>query len=635
LTTDTARKALVNYVRGADNASTASPKANRNDIMGDIVNSVPATLEYSWAGVTFRNGLPTAVQTALTGHSNAHLRIIFVGTNQGLLHAFAEASWPVSSTNAGGQTVSVNNAVVGELWAFLPTDFLPYLDYLQNNANTHRYMVDGAPLVYTLDLPDSTAVTGNGKVDASEKAMVVFGLRKGGRSYYALDVHDPTDPHMVWALNPDESATIPDGRVLTGSASSVRTLVSRMGYSTSALNKGRVLFNSKVRDVLFLGGGLSSTALEANFSNNALGRSLLSLDVQTGEILRSWDLLSLSGLAKTVVGPVSAGAVPARVFLNSDLHQRAYFPDLFGGIWAVGSGKTNTADPRKDFRTDSSELDKWVDNLAAPSLRRIYQDSSANGIITTLPAAFLLADFPVASSSPTNAVHPTTMGLAFVSGNRNNPLDYYANGVTVPSQHRFNVIFDRQDSRITGVDSTPISTATMTNFSSSTDPAAAALNPSQPTYYLKSNYGYYVNFPAATAVTSGGATTYHIPKGISEPAVLAYAAFYSYFTPTAAEPCKGGQGNTTSLAICNVINPIVDSSGVAGSTCASGVRTVWPGVASNFSALGTTAVIQAGMVTLTSPSPTGENSTIGLQTLSGNTSENYPKMRTWRTVRIP
>ncbi|BDU73368.1 pilus assembly protein [Mesoterricola silvestris] len=629
--TDAAKQALVDYVRGADPASTTTPKANRIDIMGDIIDSVPNALEYKWAGVTFKNGLPTNVQSALNAHSNAHLRIIFVGTNQGFMHAFAEASWPEART-VNSESISVNMATVGELWAFLPTDFLPYLDYLQTSTNSHRYMTNGSPFVYTLDLPDSSSVAGNGVVDPAERALVIFGLRKGGRSYYAIDVQDPTDPHIKWALNPDEAATIPDDRVLSGTPSTVRTLVGKMGYSTAAMTPGRVMFGGKIRDIFLLGGGLSSTAVEANYSNTALGRSIFGLDLYTGEILTSYDLLSLTGLSSSVVGPIATGVVPFRMFLNSDMHQRAYFSDLKGGIWALGRGVTNTADPLKDFRQDSSEMDKWVDSTGKASVRRLYADSSANGIITTLPAPFLLADFPVTSSSLTNKVHPTAVGIPFVTGNRFNPLDYaYASG-TAPTQHRFNVIFDRQDSKITGVDLSPISTAKMTDFSGSNDPAADALNPYNASYYLKTNYGYYVNFPAATVDTTTNPSTYFIPKGISDPTVLAYAAFYSYFNPTASNPCQGGSGSTLSYTICNVVNPVVDSSAVTGTNCASGLSAAWSGVASNFSAIGTVAVIQAGMVIPTTPPPSGESTIMALKTISGNPAERFPKARTWRTV---
>jgi hypothetical protein len=632
LTTDAARKDLINYVRGADLTSTATPRANRSTIMGDIIDSVPSALEYRYSGVTFNRSLPSNVQTALTSHPGAHLRVVFVGTNQGYLHAFAEATWPaVQSVN--GTSVTVTNGTVGELWAFLPTDFLPYLDYLENNTNSHRYGANGTPLVYTLDLPPAGAVAGNGLVDPTEKAMVVFGLRKGGRGYYALDVHDPTDPHVVWVVRPEESATMPSARFLNGDPAGGRSLVANMGLSTSYLSTARVVFGNKLRDVLLLGGGSSSSALETSLGSTSLGRSVLAVDIQTGEILQTWDLLRLSGLTSSTVGPVSTGVVPFQAFPSSGMHQRGYFTDAKGGVWAIGSGRTRTSEPLRDFRTDTSYLDQWVNDSGGLSLRRLYSDASANGVITTLPDPVLLPDFPVLSASSSNLLHPTAVAIPFVTGNRSNPLDFnYGTGNPAPTRHRINVIFDRQDSKLTGVDAAPITSATMADFTSSTDPNAGAINPNDSSYYLRTKYGYYVNFPAATSTTSGGSTTYYIPKGITDPSVLSMVLFYSYFTPTQSDPCQGGQGITSTYAICSLLNPLVDSSNDPSATCVSGNRATWTGVASNFSAVGTVAVIQAGMVIPTTAPPSGDSTIMSLQTLPGNTSERYPRIRVWRTV---
>lgn len=625
LTTDAARKDLINLVRGADLASTATPRANRPSIMGDIINSVPAVAEYNPSN-TFANALPANIQTVLA-NPGAKLRVIFVGTNQGLLHAFAEASHI--------NTAGVVEATVAELWAFLPTDFLPHLDYLTNANNTHRYAVDGSPFVYHLDAPAPGSVSGNGMVDrnatASERAVVVFGLRKGGRSYYALNIQDPTDPKLAWALRPDEAAVIPSGRVLGGDLADV----AKMGFSSSTLIQGRVIYKTtQLRDVLFLGGGYSTPAVEANFGNQPLGRTVVAVDVENGQILQTWNLLTLSGLSAAAVGPVSTGVIPTRVFLNSDLHQRAYFTDAKGGVWALGSGKIRTTNPFLDFREDSSDLDAWRTNAGTLSLRRIYADATVNGVISTLPAPFLVGQFPVVSSSPNNPVAPTAVGIAFVTGNRMNPLDFgYASAAAAPSQHRFNVIFDRQDSKITGVDATPISTLKMTDFSGSTNAAADALDPSKPTYYLKTNHGYYVNFPGRTVTGTGNNESYFIPKGISDPTVLSYTAFYSYFTPTGSDPCSGGQGETRTFTICNVINPVVDSSSTPGARCQSGERQFWSGVASNFAALGTVAVMQAGMVVPASTPPSGDSTIMSVKTIMGNPTSRYPRVRTWRTVR--
>ena len=34
-----------------------------------------------------------------------------------------------------------------------------------------------------------------------DQVYVYFGMRRGGKSYYALDVSDPDDPKILWRIN--------------------------------------------------------------------------------------------------------------------------------------------------------------------------------------------------------------------------------------------------------------------------------------------------------------------------------------------------------------------------------------------------------------------------------------------------
>src|SRR5208282_1558219 len=104
---------------------------------------------------------------------------------------------------------------------------------------------------------------------------------------------------------------------------------------------------------------------------------------------------------------------------------------------------------------------------------------------------------------------------------------------------------------------------------------------------LTPKYGYYVPLPSI----SGG----FIPKGINPPIVVSNSLFYSYFTPTAADPCAGGNGKTFSWLIADVMNPIVNDQR-AGLFAPSGQLFSWTGVASNYIAVGSSAVLQGGTI---------------------------------------
>jgi Tfp pilus tip-associated adhesin PilY1 len=643
--TDADRQKLVRWMRGADAYNTTNPTGQRSNLMGDIINSTPTALEYATNG-----SLPSTLATALGDHPGARFRLVFAGTNDGYFHAFGEVTWEEKITTGAGESFTMTKGTATELWSFIPTDVLPNMAYLQAPGNPHRFTVDGAPLVYHLDLPPSGKLAGNGKVDSGERAVVVFGLRKGGRSFYALDVSDPLNPKMAWALRAEEASVVATDAarnlsstplVGTTNSGAIQDIVDRMGFATAMPALGRVLFTDsgslRARDAVFLGGGLSVPEVEAQFLDASskpkkLGRSVMALDVYTGQFLRVWDLTNVSGM-----GPVPAGVVPHQFFPSSGLVQRAYFTDMAGGLWALGSGFLTTAAPNAGIRMDTSELDRWTvdgSRTGAQSVRHVYQ-GPAKELHSTLPAPFNLGNFPVYRTTDPQ-IAPSAVGIAFVSGDRNNPLDLNYTASTIPTGHRLNVVFDRQDSYLLGVDVTGIQTGQMENMTSQTSTSASIIDPGSNSYYLRSKYGYYINFPGPFVLN--GST--FIPKGVNEPTVLAGVLFYTYFKPTSGDPCNPGAGLSRSWRVCDVINPVVSDNaapvGTPTGACTAGFVMEWAGVASNFGAKSTVAVTQAGGVLKSGAggaSGTGEGTgKVAIGTATGSLSEAYPKPRVWRSV---
>ncbi len=668
---DSDKKQLIQFISGANTSGAYSgtplrPNTNRN-IMGDVINSGPAAIEYNWTQIQ-ASGKLTPKLAAVGGN---RFRLILVGTNQGWLHAFGEVTKVSTVIDSLGNSQEIVQGAVDELWSYIPTDFLANLDYMQNTANPHRFLVDGTPTLYHLDLPISGG-PGNGVVDLStpdgpERAIAIFGLRKGGRSYYALDIHDPFVPGLQWSLVPDEYATFPVAKTLIGgpSLATVQNVMKVMGYSTCTPGLGRVLFNTKLKDAVFLGGGYSVPEVEHNFpiypppavQQTPLGRSVLAVDVYTGQVLAAVDLNSKAS------GPIATGVVPFEFILNSGMAQRAYFMDYKGGLWAWGSMETANTDPFKNYRMDSSDLAYWTtDSLSGGTtrslsngtnsnagIRKVSQDGSAgnNKTYSNLPAPFRVGFFPGAAKTPASPA-PAAVGIAMLSGDRNNPVDYcYTPTNPKPTGHRLTMVFDRQDSKDTlagNMDTLGIQDANLMDFSSAGPPSVSftKTTPGKPDYYLAPytpgptptplapKFGYYINLPGAV---SGG----YVPKGINEPMVVAGSLFYSYFNPTAADPCSGGAGLTASQLVCDAINPVVLETRTSGPTkvsCVSGTQFTWSGVASNYIAFGTRGVIQAGVVPVSGTPPPGSSATtLELKTLLGKRQEQYPKVRVWRTVR--
>jgi Tfp pilus tip-associated adhesin PilY1 len=635
---------------------------NRSNIMGDIIDSAPAALEYTWSYVqpNLASYSPALTQYS-AGTTKNRFRLILVGDNQGWLHAFGEVTWTVQ--DPANTSLTLTKGVVDELWAFMPTDFLPYLDYITHPSNTHRYMVDGSPTVYFLDQPAANGGPGNGTVDAGERAIVVFGLGKGGRSYYALNINNPFVPTIQWSLRPDEASVFPASRDLTGSTTTpASTILGKFGFSTCPPNIGRISFNSNLYDAVFLGGGFSVPEVETNFTGAPhLGRSTMAVDVYSGKVLAAQDL-TVSNIGGSTIGPVGAGLVPFEFALNTGMAQRAYFLDYTGGLYAWGSKDVTSTAPYLNFRTDSSELaPNLATNYHGWQIRKVFQDdntaaSGKGGRYTTLPAPYRVGTFP--GPAYNGQAVPTAVGIAMVSGDRNNPLDRsYTTANPIPLWHQMTMVFDRQDSRALGLDNAPGSPSkdtgvvpgigggsplliplsetaiTSTPGNPCADPAFKAFTQgcSPDSYFLGTSatpkYGYYVTFPIPMSPAAPAST--FLSKGINPPIVVANTLSYDYFTPLTSDPCTGGTGNTYTWFISDVLHPIVNDLRPGMLAPSGGVLPVWSGVASNFMAIGN-GVLQAGQV-----AGAGANgaSAAELNNHMVNASSRYPAVKVWRTVQ--
>jgi len=687
-----AQQRVIQWAMGGDTTKldvSGVATVNRPNIMGDIINSSPAVIEYRFSDVQAK--LPTA----LSAVGGTRFRLVLVGTNQGYLHAFGEVVKQENATAGNTSTPLIVKGAVDELWSFMPTDFLGYLDQLTVTNNPHRFLVDGTPTVYHLDLPPSTGGGSDGIMEvASEKALVIFGLGKGGRSYYALDIHDPYTPQLKWSLVPDESMDAAGVSALVArilprpgapTAATVTKVVQNLGYSTCTPSVARLTLTDSsgktvVHDAVFFGGGHSIPEMEAQYKDAAgkpspMGRSILALDAYSGQILAAVDLTTIStvvGGTTLTPGPISRGLVPFEFILNSGMAQRVYFLDNWGGLWSWGSQKTDTNakvpttttdNPTYQYRIDSSDLAAWtVDGAATsnPGVRLVAKDISGNlishtnyattqthyseAIYTTLPAPFRVGFFPGKSKNATGPV-PAAVGIAMVSGDRNNPLDYNYNTnastppVTKPLHHRLSVVFDRQDSLAWTTDANPIlisdsaSSKIMNALPGGTSLQYGndLITPGKPTYYLApttvsdTKFGWYMNFPDIST------TTKLIPKGINTPLVNSGSLFYSYFLPTEADPCTGGTGLTYSNLVCDVLNPVLFDTRTTVA-CRSGNVDIPVGVASDYIPLGTRGAIQIGTKEVPGAPAGASKTTLTAKTIPGKSSVRFPKARVWRTV---
>lgn len=213
VSTDLERYKIINFVYGYtyDAEAGGDPKAKRDWILGDIIHSEPTIIDY------------------LDANNELVHRFIIIGANDGLLHVFVDDIDPESTSDTTINSVTYTGG--SEIWAFLPPDLLGELQNLKYPAQ-HSYFVDGFCSFYR-----ARTRSANGYYHKS----LVFGERRGGKSYWALDVTEP-DPSQ-WAVKWN----------LQGGAFS-----SELGYSWSKPTFARIRTGSGVNDltdVVIFGGG--------------------------------------------------------------------------------------------------------------------------------------------------------------------------------------------------------------------------------------------------------------------------------------------------------------------------------------------------------------------------------------------
>jgi type IV pilus assembly protein PilY1 len=167
----TGKDKVINYIRGADvldEDEDTDVAENRSIITGDVLHSEPLVFTYQYADGSAKT-------------------LVFFGANDGMLHAVLDDIDP--DVDASGDEVNYGK----EAWAFIPPDQLNRLKYILEGTS-HRDYVDSSPKIYFHDVDE------DGRVDSGDgdRVILVCGLRKGGSSYFALDVTDPDTPkyHM-------------------------------------------------------------------------------------------------------------------------------------------------------------------------------------------------------------------------------------------------------------------------------------------------------------------------------------------------------------------------------------------------------------------------------------------------------
>ncbi len=72
-------------------------------------------------------------------------KVLYVGANDGMLHAFNAGFHDVTNTlSLTGKVREAEHPLGSELWAYAPTNLLPHLKYLTSENYNHKFFVDGS-----------------------------------------------------------------------------------------------------------------------------------------------------------------------------------------------------------------------------------------------------------------------------------------------------------------------------------------------------------------------------------------------------------------------------------------------------------------------------------------------------------
>ena len=300
--TETTRINMLNFIRGRKwNSETGVYDLFPH--MGDMLHTEPLIVTYdkNYKDATTPNG-----------------QVIYATTNEGYLHAF--------------------DTVTGkEVFAFMPSSLMKNIptQYYNSSIGEHAYGIDGI-----MSKREERDEYGN-----ITKVLLYFGLRRGGREYYALDVTKPTNPKLLWKIDALAQEAIDDKKSCKKSAKSEKsektecTVDGTVGkgdfaklgqsWSTPYLAKIRTS-DTNFKDVVIFSGGYDINQDEYQPDRNAndtVGNEIFIVDADSGALLWS---ANNSALTHSIPGGMRI------LDMNQDgAIDRMYFADTGGNVWRL------------------------------------------------------------------------------------------------------------------------------------------------------------------------------------------------------------------------------------------------------------------------------------------------------------
>ena len=293
---DTERARIIAYLRGDRSNEGSAPKNYRvrSQILGDIVNSSPVVVGPSVG--PYSDSTDPGYE-AFKATNETRKKMVYVGSNDGMLHAFDESTG-------------------NEVWAYVPSTV-----YSSVSDTGLAMLAKKEPFFKHQMFVDSTPVAVDVNVGGTWKTLLIGGVGKGGKSYYAIDITDPAS-----VKTEDDAAA----KVLWEFTDS------DMGYTF-----GKPLIGKTYADNTWV------AVFPAGYNNDSGKGKLFFVRLSDGKLLRTLETSAGSNSDPSGLAQVSGFVLS---FKNQFIEQ-IYGGDLKGNVWR--------------FDVSNPDSSKWsVDKLA-------------------------------------------------------------------------------------------------------------------------------------------------------------------------------------------------------------------------------------------------------------------------------
>ncbi|MAX55011.1 MAG: hypothetical protein CL537_05795 [Alcanivoracaceae bacterium] len=315
-------KTFFGLAAGASDETVEDFISKMRTLWADPMHSVPVLVNYGSAGQD----------------ADDQNNVVFVSTNAGMLHA-------------------IDAKDGSEKFTFMPYEFITQAD---NFTINRPGLVDNKRQLYGLDgswvawrRPGATAAS------APSAVYLYGGMRRGGRSYYALDVSNVNAPKLKWQIN-------------GGSGD-----FEHMGQTWSTPTLTQVRVGDALVPVLVFGGGYSSSDhdrtrdydAEDRSNEDEMGNAIYMVNANTGDLVWSATGDTVSAMKWAVPGSISV------VDKNLDgVADHLYFGDLGGQVFRVdidqSGGKSMAVHRLADFGGDDEDNRRFYE---APAITYVKE----------------------------------------------------------------------------------------------------------------------------------------------------------------------------------------------------------------------------------------------------------------------